>query len=70
MAVVPEWDLPESAGTSAFSLLPQMGKAQQQCGKIQLQGVRVISVRTHAFLCIRVSQPYVYYGTFMLCVCV
>lgn len=31
MAAVPEWDLPESAGTSAFSLIPQMGKAQQQC---------------------------------------
>lgn len=59
MAAVPEWDLPESAGTSAFSLIPQMGKAQQLCEKIQLQGVRVISVRTHAFLCVRVSQSCV-----------
>lgn len=50
MAAVPEWDLPESAGTSAFSLIPQMGKAQQQCEKIQLQGVRALSVRTHTLL--------------------
>lgn len=66
VAAVPEWDLPESAGTSAFSLIPQMGKAQQQCEMIQLQGVRVLSVRTHVFLCICVSQSYVYYGAFIL----
>lgn len=59
VAAVPEWDLPESAGTSAFSLSPQMGKAQQLCEKTQLQAVRVLSVRTRAFLCVYVPQSCV-----------